>query len=71
MGQLAGDPNHDVDSTHFFDGGGERTCLLFPIFIIQMKMKVVRPLELDIDFYDVTLVCEDEQEEGGGAQLCG
>ena len=36
-----------------------------------MKMKVLQPLELDIDFYDVTLVCEDEQEEEGGAQLCG
>ena len=36
-----------------------------------MKMEVLRPLELDFDSYDVTLVCEDEQEEGGGAQLCG
>ena len=50
---------------------GERTSLLLPIFIIQMKMEVLRPLELDFDSYDVTLVCEDEQEEGGGAQLCG
>ena len=32
-----------------------------------MKMEVLRPLELDFDSYDVTLVCEDEQEEGGGA----
>ena len=23
------------------------------------------------DFWDVTLVCEDDFEEGGGAQLCG